>query len=129
MLSRKTYHSSYKAYLNYPVDRLLAILLGHFAQRMYLGHSCPNQHAVSIKIASQISQPHLGFHSHQTNHPDDQPSRPLRLYAKDKVHITANRFMFHNHIDMILIAEKLGQGRILRLVTKSIPFELSAWAP
>ena len=90
MLSRKTDHSSYKAFLNRPFDRLLAILLSYFAQWIYPGRSCPNRRTVSIQIVSQIPQANFGLHPDQTNGPDDQVSCPLRLDPKDVFHTTPN---------------------------------------
>jgi len=88
MLSRKIDHSSNKTYLNHSFDRFLAILLGHFTQWTYPGQSCPNQHTISIQIVSQVPQPNLDLHPNQTNGPDDQPPRPLRLDPKDMFHTT-----------------------------------------
>ena len=88
MLDKKIDHSSYKVYLKPPFDRFLTILRGYFAQWPYAGQSCPNQHAVSIQIVSQIPQPNLGLHPDQTNGPYDQFPRPLRLNPKDMFHTT-----------------------------------------
>ena len=90
MLSTKTCHSSYRACLNCPFDRFLAIPLGHFTQWIYPRHSCPCQRTVSIQIVGQIPQTNLGFHPDQTNGPYNQPSRSLGLNPKDVFHTTPN---------------------------------------
>ena len=90
MLSTKTCHSSYKACLNCPFDRFLAIPLGHFAQWIYARHSCPSQRTVSIQIVGQIPQTNLGLDPDQTNGPYNQPSRSLGLNPKDVFHRTPN---------------------------------------
>src|SRR4030043_463842 len=90
MLNRNVDHSSYKTYLKSPFNRFLAILLGHFTQWTCPGQSCPHQHTVSIQIVSQIPQPNLDLHPHQTNGPYNQPPRPLCLDPKDMFHTTPN---------------------------------------
>ena len=57
MLSRKTYHSSCQASLNYPVDRLLAILLGHFAQRRYPALMSPPTRSIDPNCKPDSSTP------------------------------------------------------------------------
>ena len=90
MLDRKIDHSSNNAYSECQLDRLLAILLGYFAQWMHLGPSCPHQYTVSIQIVSQIPQANLGLYPDHTNNPYDQTSRTLCLHPKNMLHSTPN---------------------------------------
>ncbi len=90
MLSRKTDNSSYLASMNYLVNRLLAILPGHFVQWTHRCRSCPHENVESVHIVGQIPQPHIRFHPHQTYHSHDQFTGPLGLYPKEMFYPTAD---------------------------------------
>ncbi len=90
MLSTKTDDPSYKTYLNWPFDRFLEILLGHFTRWISSAHSRPSQRTVSVKIVSQIPQSHLSFYPRQAYGAHDQLPNSFRLHPKDMFHTTPN---------------------------------------
>ena len=55
-------HPSYNTHWTIDIGHILPTLWGPFVFWTYSGGSCPNQHAVSIQVVSQIPQTNLGFH-------------------------------------------------------------------